>query len=189
MTERQEEKFMADAAKLATEIAPERDLWPNIEAEITRPVRRSGTPWYAQAAAVVALVGASSFITYTLTKTDDPAGQTVPVMAAADSYGFDAEFASFGQELMLPASFEAERSGLAAELDIALDALSPEVRAEVEENLAVIQSAVDEISAALESEPNNALLQDMLVDAYRKELAVMRHVGGLARNATARNDI
>ena len=63
------------------------------------------------------------------------------------------------------------------------------MRADVEENLAVIQNAVDEISAALASEPNNALLQEMLADAYRKELAVMRHVGGLARNATARNDI
>ena len=187
MTDRREEKFMADAAKLATEIAPERDLWPNIEAEITRPAPRAGIPWYAQAAAVVALVGASSFITYLMMKTEAPAGQTVPVMVSTDT--FDAEFASFGQELMLPASFESERSGLASELDIALDGLSPEVRAEVEENLAVIRDAVDEISAALENEPNNALLQEMLADAYRKELAVMRHVGGLARNATARNDI
>lgn len=186
MIDRHEEKFMADAAKLATEIAPERDLWPDIEAGIARPAPRAGVPWYAQAAVVVALVGASSFITYTLTKTPAPAGQIVPVMAATT---FDAEFASFGQELMLPASFEAERSGLAAELDIALDDLSPEVRVEVEENLAVIRNAVDEISAALESEPNNALLQEMLADAYRKELQVMRHVGGLARNAAVRNDI
>ncbi len=187
MTDRHEERFMADAAKLATEIAPERDLWPDIEAEITRPARRTGVPWFAQAAAVVALVGASSFITWMMTKTEAPVGPTVPVMVHTDS--FDAEFASFGRELMLPASFEAERSGLASELDIALDQLSPEVRAEVEENLAVIQNAVDEISAALESEPNNVLLQEMLADAYRKELSVMRHVGGLARNATARNDI
>lgn len=187
MTDRHEERFMADAAKLATEIAPERDLWPDIEAEITRPAPRAGVPWYAQAAAVVALVGASSFITYMFTKAPEPAGQVVPVIAGTMT--FDTEFASFGQELMLPASFEAERSGLEAELDIALEELSPEVRAEVEENLAVIQNAVAEISAALEDEPNNALLHGMLADAYRKELAVMRHVGGLARNATVRNDI
>ena len=186
MTEHREERFMADAARLATEIAPERDLWPDIEAGISRPAPRTGVPWYAQAAAVLALVGVSSFVTYTLTKTDAPAGQIVPVMAATT---FDAEFASFGQELMLPASFESERSGLAAELDIALDELSPEVRAEVEENLAVIRNAVDEISEALESEPNNVLLQEMLADAYRRELEVMRHVGGIARNASVRNDI
>ncbi len=185
MTEHREERFMADAAKLATEIAPERDLWPEIEAEITRPARRVRVPWFAQAAAIVALVGVSSFITYTLTKNGEPNGHTVPVMATT----FDAEFASFGQELMLPVSFENERSGLATELDMALDGLSPEVRAEVEENLAIIQNAVDEISAALESEPNNVLLQEMLADAYRKELAVMRHVSGLARSTTARNDI
>ncbi len=185
MTEHREERFMADAAKLATEIAPERDLWPDIEAEIRRPAPRAGVPWYAQAAAVVALVGISSFITYTVMDTGEPAGSGVPVMATT----FDAEFASFGQELMLPVSFENERSGLAAELDMALDGLSPEVRAEVEENLAVIQSAVDEISAALESEPNNPLLQEMLADAYRKELSVMRHVSGVARSTTARNDI
>lgn len=186
MTEHRQERFMADAAKLATEIAPERDLWPDIEAEIRRPARKAGVPWYAQAAAVFALVGASSFITYTLTRTDAPSGPIVPVMTAP---AFDAEFASFGQELMLPASFENERIGLAAELDMALDELSPEVRAEVEENLAVIRSAVVEISAALAQEPNSALLQEMLADAYRKELAVMRSVGGLARNAAVRNDI
>ncbi len=187
MTDRHEERFMADAAKLATEIAPERDLWPDIEAEITRPARRTGVPWYAQAAAVFALVGVSSFVTYTLTKAPAPAGQIVPAITPVVE--FDTDFASYGHEIMLPASFEAEHIGLAAELDMVLDELSPEVRAEVEENLAVIRSAVDEISAALANEPNNALLQEMLADAYRKELSVMRHVGGLARNATARNDI
>ena len=183
MTEHSEERFIADAANLATEIAPERDLWPNIEAEITRPARRTGIPWFAQAAAVVALVGASSFITYELTKSDV---QTSPVVT---SVAFDAEFTSFGEELRLAPSFDSARNGLATDLDMVLDDLSPEARVEVEENLAVIRNAVADIKLALEREPDNEHLQRMLADAYREELAMMRRVGGLTRSVISRNDI
>ncbi len=183
MTEHREQRFMADAANLATEIAPERDLWPNIEAEITRPATRAGIPWFAQAAAVVALVGASSFITYELTKSDV---QTSPVVT---SVAFDAEFTSFGEELRLAPSFDSARNGLATDLDMVLDDLSPDARAEVEENLAVIRNAVADIKLALEREPGNEHLQGMLADAYREELAMMRRVGGLTRSVMSRNDI
>ena len=50
------------AMQLATEIAPERDLWPGIEQAIAAPRRRM--TWLAQAAAVVLLVGASSTVTW-----------------------------------------------------------------------------------------------------------------------------
>lgn len=183
MSKEFDDKLMADAAKLTTEIAPERDLWPEIAAEISRPKRRGWVPYVAQAAAVILLVGGSSLITYQLTKSNV---SNSPVVTSAT---FDSEFVSFGDEQKLSGGFESARNSLAAQLDAELDRLSPPVRAEVEANLVVIREAVAEIKAALEEEPNNAMLQELLMDTYREELALMRQVGGLTHSVMSRNDI
>ena len=74
-------------------------------------------------------------------------------------------------------------------MNLELDRLSPDIRAEVEENLAVIRDAITEINSALEEEPDNFLLQELLLKTYREELTVMRNVGGLTQNVMSRNDI
>ena len=55
-----DDKLMEAARALETEIAPERDLWPDIENAIAKPSRGRWNKVFAQAAAVVLLVGASS---------------------------------------------------------------------------------------------------------------------------------
>ena len=186
MNEQLDDKLMAAAAELPTEIAPERDLWPDIEAAIAEPApqRSSWTPYLAQAAAIVLLVGASSSITYMMTKSSVDVSPQAGVQAALDS-----EFVSFGSNYELGQGFQDARSNLAAQLDLELDRLSPDARAGVEENLEVIRSAITEINSALEEEPNNVLLQDLLLKSYRDELTVMRKVGGLTQNVMSRNDI
>ena len=55
-----DDKLDQAARQLATEIAPERDLWPGIEQAIAAPPRRERSMWntlWAQAAAIVLLVG------------------------------------------------------------------------------------------------------------------------------------
>jgi hypothetical protein len=180
-----DDKLMAEAARLQTEIAPERDLWPDIEAAIAEPQRQSKrwTPYFAQAAAVVLLVGASSTITYKMTKDDNDVS---PVIATMD---LDSEFTSFGNNFELGQGFQDARSNLATQLDIELDRLAPEARTGVEENLAVIRDAITEINSALEQEPDNVLLQELLLRTYREELTVMRKVGGLTQRVMSRNDI
>ena len=175
------------ARELATEIAPERDLWPNIEAAIDAPARPRYMPYLAQAAAVVLLVAGSSGLTWLVTKGDAP--QAVANQPPVAMPQFDAEFASFGGQYALGPRYEDARNNLAAELDIELDRLSPEARADVEENLKIIRDAIDEINQALAREPDNVLLQELLLDTYREELKVMHDVGDLARNVTLRNDI
>lgn len=179
-----EDKLMTAAAQLSTEIAPQRDLWPGIESRLETPARRSSwTPMLAQAAAILLLVGASSGITYMVTKS----GTSIsPVIVAT---GLDSDFVSFGSDYELGAGFQDARTNLAADLDLELDRLTPEIRAGVEENLAVIRSAIIEINNAMETEPDNALLQELLMNAYREELAVMGRVGGLTHKVMSRNDI
>ena len=48
--------------------------------------------------------------------------------------------------------------------------LSPQTRAVVVKNLAVIQKAADEIDAALAQDPANGMLNGLLVGAYKQEL-------------------
>ncbi len=182
MTNDSEDRLLADAARLRKSVSPARDLWPGIEAAIAEPPARRQS-WFAQAAAVLILVGATSLITYTLT-VDEP--DVSPVATGTD---LRLAPASFGGAYQLGTDYQLARASLEDRLEHVLGRLPPEQRTEVEENLEIIQQAIAEINAALEEQPGNVLLQEMLLDTYREELAVMRNVGGLTRSVMARNDI
>ncbi len=78
---------------------------------------------------------------------------------------------------------------LAANLGDELDNLSPETRADVVANLEAIRQAISDINKALDEEPDNAHLQDLLLDTYRDELTLMNKVDGITRAAMRRGDI
>ena len=99
------------------------------------------------------------------------------------------EPASYSAGYALGPEYLEARSEMAASLDEELARLSPEARAEVEENLVVIRNAIAEINAALEEEPTNPLLQQLLLNAYQDEFAVMHKVGGLTNRVMSRKDI
>ena len=178
-----DDKLTRDASRLAKEISPERDLWPEIEAAITAPPSRQRTPMLAQAAAVVLLVGASSGVTYLAVKDDRVT--TIPV--PTPEYEFSR--AAFGADYTLGPGYQDAHADLASRLDEQLAKLSPEERDDVEKTLAVIREAIDDINAALALDPDNAYLQELLQKTYREELTVMRRVGGLTRDVMLRNDI
>lgn len=182
MTEEFDDKLDLAARRLAKELSPERDLWPGIAEAIERPQRSRWMPMLAQAAAVVLLVGGSSAVTYIAVK--DNSG---PVAAVAPDLVF--EQASFGKNYNLGPGFQDARRSLRAELDVELARMSPEARQDIRTNLDVIHSAIIEINSALEREPDNVLLQQKLLRAYREELTLLRRVGGLTRNVMMRNDI
>ena len=140
-----DDKLDQAARQLATEVAPQRDLWPGIEQAIRTPRRRM--PWYAQAAAVVLLVGGSSGVTYLAVK--DSSGPTVSV-----SPELVFERAAFGGDYHLGPGFQAARNSLRAQLDAELGRLSPEAQQDIQANLDVIHGAIIEINTALEQEPD-----------------------------------
>lgn len=177
-----DDKLDRTARQLATEISPERDLWPGIAEAITTPKRSRWTPMLAQAAAVVLLVGTSSAVTYIATK--DSSG---PVISVAPELVF--EQAAFGGNYHLGPGFQDARNSLRDDLDIELARLSDATRDDVQANLDLIHEVIIEINKALEQEPDNVLLQQKLLQAYREELSLLRRVGGLTRNVMRRNDI
>jgi hypothetical protein len=74
-------------------------------------------------------------------------------------------------------------------VDEELSRLTPEERAEVQENIDIIRSAIDDINKALAAEPDNALLQELLLDTYREELNLMIRVDEITGAAMRRGDI
>jgi hypothetical protein len=182
MTEKFDNKLDRAARQLRTEIAPERDLWSGIEDGIAAPRRSRWTPMLAQAAAIVLLVGASSAVTYLLVSDDG-----APVVSVTPELVF--EQAAFGGNYHLGPGFQDARNSLRAELDVELARLSPDVQEDVQANIAVIHAAIVEINTALEEDPDNVLLQQKLLRAYRDELNLLRRVGSLTRNVMTRNDI
>ena len=181
-----EDKLTASARQLTTEISPERDLWPGIEAAIAEPAQRRSrwTPMLAQAAAVVLLVGASSGITYMAMK--DDGSMIVPEVTMT---GLEVSRTAFGSNHTLSSDYEDARAELFAKLEEELGRLSPDERQDVVTSLGVIRGAIDDINAALAEDPDNALLQDLLIKTYHEELRVMRQVGGSVQSVMLREDI
>ncbi len=176
------DKLIREAGRLATEISPERDLWPGVAEAISKPARARRMPGFAQAAGVLLLVAGSSGLTYLATR------DNVRIVEVAPP-GLAFEQASFGSHFVLGVDYQAVHRDLQAQLDAELQRLSPETREDVELNLAMIRGAIAEINKALADEPDNARLQELLLQAYREELSVMRRVGGLTNYVMSRRDI
>jgi hypothetical protein len=185
MNEQREDKLTTAARQLATEIRPQRDLWPGIERAITEPVPRRSrwTPMWAQAAAVVLLIGASSGLTYFAMKD----GKPIVIERPTPEYTF--ERAAFGSNYTLGSDYLETRADLLTRFEQELERLSPEQRQDVETSLGVIRDAIDDINAALLQDPGNTLLQDLLMKTYHEELNVMRKVGGVTQSVMSRRDI
>ena len=182
--------LMAAATALPKEIKPGRDLWPGIEQALLRKQpwieRRSWHGLFAQAAAVILLVGGSSGLTY-LAVTDGR-NQDSPVVTDVERV-FEPVSGSFGSRYNLGPDFLSARNLLAARLEGEMEKLSPESRAAVQKSLDAIHEAMVEINKALANEPDNVLLQDLLLRTYHEEIALMQQVGGIRNSAMNRSDI
>lgn len=180
------------ARSLEKGIAPGRDLWPGIAEAIRNPAAAGPAPdrgwqrYLAYAAAVVLLVGGSSGVTWLVMNEPQPeyvAQQRLEPLELQPVSG------NFGGTHELGPEFMAARASLAVQLDSKLDQLSPRARAEVEKNIAEIRAAIQQINRVLADEPDNALLQELLLAAYREELYMMRRVDGLISTVMRREDI
>jgi hypothetical protein len=176
---------------LPAELPPARDLWPGIEARIRtpeprrtpvrapRPTARSPWPLAAAASAVlIAVLGVSVYL-------GGGPGQEPPPQATL----MEEAMPTFGPGYALGSAYHAARAGLADDLERRLEALPPETRAIVMENLETIRRATAEINAALGDDPSNVLLQHQLLAAYQDELTVLAHLQRVTERLPPRNEI
>ena len=187
-----DERLNSLAAELPQAVAPSRDLWPGIEQAINAPAKPNRSMWntvWAQAAAVVLLVGGSSGLTWLAVKEDgwrmSPSGPpVVEVFADLEPVSGD-----FGQRYTLGNDYLDARTKLEGSLEQKLDTLSPETRLAVIKNLQTIRVAIKDLNEALAKEPDNVLLQELLLTTYHEEIALMRKVDGIVNSAMRREDI
>lgn len=181
-----DDELMAQARALPQDIQPQRDLWSGIAAAIAKPP--AVAPWkrfMAQAAAVLVLIGGSSGLTYLAVSGDDQA----PLPGIQNpNLVFQPVSGSFGSQYTLGPGFQDAHSVLASQLEFEMQRLSPEARQDVYENLTTIRTAIADINRALANEPDNTLLQKLLLSSYQEELSVMRRVNGIAASVMFRED-
>jgi len=181
-------------ASLPESIAPQRDLWPQIRAEIEQtpiaaPKSVVQSNWFRFAAALL-LVLATSFVTYYVTRQSmqQQVAQVTPEAAPAPQLtGQPASF-TFGRE-RLGAGYMNARAELDKRFKERLAALPPADRAKVEKNLADLRHAADEISATLTQHPSDPLLQDLLMSTYQSELQLLANVSDLPTAGSMRTDL
>ncbi len=183
-----EARLAALTEELPKSVEPERDLWPDIQASIAQP-SRTVINWrmmLGQAAAVLLLVGGSSAITWMAVK-DDVSSRSL--LADSTTVPLEVLPASFGSQYTLGPDFVDARRNLEGQLDRELDRLSSDAQADVRASMATIRQAIADINAALAEEPDNVMLQELLLSTYREELFLMRKVNGIATEVMRRDDI
>lgn len=172
-SERERDPLLAEVAKLPPEVQPQRDLWPGIrnaiagEAPGTRAVFR-GLSWGWAAAAGVALVSVSVLFTWMTFGPDGdratqvPGEQTAPVA--------ELQPVSYGSYSRLGQDYVAVRAEMLELFRARVAELPPETRQRVEQDLAAIQRAADDIDAALAVDPASRLLNQLLLSTYFEEM-------------------
>ncbi len=165
-------------------IEPPRDLWPAIEARLESRPAAATRRWPWLAAAAVLLVVGSSLITASLLRRETAVIAQAPVARPAVAR------AAFGPGQTLDPSYDLIRQQLADSLAARIDRLPPAARAKLEANLAELHRATAEINAALELSPGDPLLEELLINSYQDELAVLASVNQLTgpNGSAATND-
>jgi hypothetical protein len=151
--------------ELPRTIEPSRDLWPDIEAALPprtdEPARLR--PWRLAVAALL-LVAATAAITAALVGRDarvapSPTPPTVVQLAPAPDWQAEMRQASD----LLASTLEQRRPDL-----------DPATLAVVEENLAIIDRAIADCAAALETDPaNDESLRRALLAVWRKKIDLL----------------
>lgn len=190
-TTEREDAVMKMAAAMPRAVHPGRDLWPAIANAIDEQesLAQGGPRWprlFAQAAAVLLLVGASSGLTWLAMQDND---STSMQAANQGELTFQPVSGSFGSQYVLGPDYQDARDQLLTRTDVELARLSPETRELVAQNLATIRAAIEEINKALAAQPDNALLQELLINSYREELKILRQVDSIAGSVMRRTDI
>jgi hypothetical protein len=174
-----EDPLLAKAAELPKSIEPSRDLWPGIAARLDEAPRAGserGFRWPMALAAGFAVAAVSALLTFGIVHERAPAGG--PVIADATKPApFDPATAptdivpvNYGPNSGVSPVDLAARDLLLAQFRQSFAALRPETRAAIAKNLKIMQTAANEIDAALAKDPASGMLKSMLVGTYKQEL-------------------
>jgi hypothetical protein len=174
---------------LPHEIAPPRDLWKGIEAQITAGrTSAAGTPasvvsrparWRVLAAAAVIVALAVGVwigrVVLPVPGAALPNGTGGTNGLTASSHPSD-EPGAFHAAYVMGSKYTNQRARLVADLETRLTKLPPDSRAKVVSSLKAINDSKRDLERELGKDPSNALLQELLVNTYQDEMRVLTAV-------------
>ena len=146
------EKLEERVAKMAREVMPGRDLWPEISSRLEpreRAISASRPAWQPRGWASIGVAAAAGYLFATW----------IPLSSMSPQIG----------QQTLPAQLRAE---LMAEIQPTLDQLPAGTRAVVETDLAGFELDWLRVEEASESEPDNPLLSELLMSAQDRAQSV-----------------
>jgi hypothetical protein len=163
--------LLAKAAELPKDVVPARDLWTSIAARIAGEPQRARSRsfrWPAALAAGFLVASVSALLTWGLMRDSDPTMQKPVVIAETP----DAAIVpvNYGANSGLTVKEIVARDELLARFREKFNELRPETRVAIQKNLAIIQTAANEIDAALAKDPASGMLKSLLIGAYKQEL-------------------
>jgi hypothetical protein len=160
-------------------IAPERDLLPGIRVGVGLETPLAGrlpvARWLAVAASLIVLTGA---VWFGLRSIDSRPAPTVAGSGAGDVFlAGDLNLAEFEAAEI---EYEEAAERLLEIVEARGDELSPETRAVIEENLRIIDGAIDQVREALNDEPDDTRNGYMLNALYRQKVEFLWRVSRLS---------
>jgi hypothetical protein len=194
------ERKISSLRDLPLDIAPPRDLWQGIEAQLGQGLRASGARDAVEparrfgragrmrvfaAAAMIAALAVGIWIGRAVLPVPGtpPAGvgQTASSMPHGEPHGEPStepsrEPGSWHAAYVMDSKYTRERAQLVKGLEARLAALPPDSRAKVVASLKAINDSKRDLEAELGKDPSNALLQELLVNTYQDEMRVLNAV-------------
>ena len=152
---------------LPRELEPRRDLWPGIVAGVQRGRRNFWVP--VGIAASLVLSASAAWFTW------------LGYQESARNADTMATVAGVLQQIQSP--YVAVRADYAAQWPALRQELDPETAAVVEKNLAIIHQARTELVRALEKQPNDPALQQLLRRTLAAEVDLYQRVRSAARRS------
>ena len=170
-------------AALPREMAPPPDLWPAIRAELAPRSTRTfhWSPRWRLAAAGLVVAASSSILTLLAVRAKDtPREQAVVAVNAATQATSSAPTRLPAHLVVAERGYARSMEALWRTLDERRDSLAPSTVATVERSLRIADSAIAEARSALERDPANRVLADLLVSNYERKLDLLRRASELA---------
>lgn len=176
-----DQDLLRRAADLPKQIEPERDLWPEIQAQLndeiggrSAQISDRARHWWTPLALAASLLLAASIGFWAGKDGMEPESTTT-------------QFAQSGQaqapQRMVAAGLQATRQDLAVSIEDALQNLPPDAQAVVTENLAAINQALNEIGRVMNQAPEHAVDQQLLMTMYADQLTLLGNMHRVILNS------
>lgn len=186
--ERERDPLLAQVAALPGPVEPPRDLWPEIQSRLERPAPAAaparGLSWAWALAAGTAIASVSVLFTWMALRSPEVA--PVPLAGPVPTPVDQLQPVSYGSYAQLGPEYVETRAEMLELFRSRLATLPDDTRLRIEQDLATIQQAADDIDAALAEDPSSRLLNRLLLSTYQEELRLYTRVAAPARGGLER---